>query len=250
MRSRSFTLRALVTWPHAIPVHTCVTANRRALHSIEPNTERERPAQAARGSPLCREEGRLPPLSLSLSLASRLSVGGTSSHAPPLTTHQTHTQRNQTDSGAEIATLQAQHQERLQKIVEAHNQDLTLLQETYQACAARLKDTDAALAEEKRRVADLERARQDLAAAQLAAKPAPPPSTDVPTDVPATQPEEHRGSEEASTIRRLKEENDGLKQRVMALQQQHDLQQDAMAKVPSTPMLLFSLSQAYSCTSY
>lgn len=149
-----------------------------------------------------------------------------------------------TDSGAEIATLQAQHQERLQKIVEAHNQDLTLLQETYQACAARLKDTDAALAEEKRRVADLERARQDLAAAQLAAKPAPPPSTDVPTDVPATQPEEHRGSEEASTIRRLKEENDGLKQRVMALQQQHDLQQDAMAKLRSQDEGTIGMMQA------
>jgi DNA repair exonuclease SbcCD ATPase subunit len=186
-------------------------------------------------------------LSAEKKVDSRLSPSSSHAHAPPLTTH-THTthKRNQTDSGAEIATLQAQHQERLQKIVEAHNQDLTLLQETYQACAARLKETDAALAEEKRRVADLERARQDLAAAQLAAKPAPPPST-----VPATQSEEHRGSEEeASTIRRLKEENDGLKQRVMALQQQHDLQQDAMAKVPSTPMLLFSLSQAYSCTSY
>ena len=124
--------------------------------------------------------------------------------------------------------------------MEAHNQDLTLLQETYQACAARLKETDAALAEEKRRVADLERARQDLAAAQLAAKPAPPPST-----VPATQSEGHRGSEEeASTIRRLKEENDGLKQRVMALQQQHDLQQDAMAKVPHASVVVFVVSGA------
>jgi hypothetical protein len=87
-----------------------------------------------------------------------------------------------------------------------------------------LKETDAALAEEKKRVADLERAKQDLAA-QLAAKPLP-----ATTSEPAAQQQEHKGEEESES-RKLREENEKLHKTVLALQRQHQEQQDALAKV-------------------
>jgi hypothetical protein len=79
------------------------------------------------------------------------------------------------------------------------------------------------LAEEKRKVADLEREKKNLTQlASAASLRSPPPGDSLP---PA------EGLRESEKVHRAKEENERLKQTVLELQRERELQQDAMAKV-------------------